>query len=150
LGFKNLNQPGFQNPLQKHVHKWRPLDAFGCRQAVEVEQQINLQLGEPIVRETEVGFIEAQRLSVDLSSIRTPVAVGTEGDEVVIFVSLTFRPRDNVVDINLDVPAGWNGASVARFHENSPSNVGRYWRPPAGCFVGHDAESPQEDGATQS
>ena len=73
--------------------------------------------------ETQVGLVEPQTFTVNLPAISAPVAVCTESDEVVILVRLTLRPRDNVMNLNLDVSAGGDRATVSRLDQNPPHNT---------------------------
>jgi hypothetical protein len=98
--------------------------------AFQFEQNIHLKLGVFIVDESEIEFVKSQGLTINLPSIGAPVAVRAEGDEVVILVSLTLRPRDNVMNVDLNVSAGGDGAAVSSLNKNSPADFRGYWRSP--------------------
>jgi hypothetical protein len=55
------------------------------------------------------------------------VTVRTKGDEIIILVCLALSPWDNVVDVNFDVSARGNGASMAGFNINAPTEVSGNW-----------------------
>lgn len=78
--------------------------------------------------ESQVKFVESEGFTINLPTISSPVTVRTESDEIVILMRLTLRPRDNVMNINLDVSASGDSTSMARFNENSSSDFSRYWR----------------------
>ena len=80
--------------------------------------------------DSQVELVKPKALTVNLPSVGAPVAVRTESDEVVILVRLTLRPRDNVVDVHLDVSTGGSGASVSGLDQDAASDVSRYWRAP--------------------
>ena len=82
------------------------------------------------MREPEVELVKPEGFTVYLPSIGAPVAVRAEGDEVVILMRLTLRPRDNVVNVDLDVSTSRDGAAMPSLDENSPLDVSRYWRAP--------------------
>ena len=70
---------------------------------------------------TQVVLVQTQALPVNIAPIGAIVTVGTERNQVVVFMTLTFLPWDDVVNFNLNVAAGWDGASMARLDRNSPS-----------------------------
>jgi hypothetical protein len=122
--------PCVKKPLDEQNHRrrkrksvpWRELDCF--------KQDIDLELREAVMSESQTRFINTERLAVDLGSICSAVAIGAECNEVVILVLLTVFPRDDVVNVNLDVSARWDGAPVARFDKYSPANLSRDCRTP--------------------
>ena len=71
------------------------------------------------MRKAQIELVEPKGLTIYLPSVGPPVAVRGEGDEVVILMRLTLRPRDNVVMFNFDVAAGGNGAAVLRIDEDA-------------------------------
>ena len=75
----------------------------------------------------EVEFVKPQAFTINFPSVGAPVAVRANGDEIVILVRLTLRPRDNVMNIDLDVSAGGDRASVPCFDQDAPSDPSRYW-----------------------
>jgi hypothetical protein len=82
------------------------------------------------VGETKVEFIKPQAFSIDSTIVGAPVAIGAEGDEVVVVMRLTRGPGDNMVHVDLNVSAGRNCAAVASLDENASSEISRYWRTP--------------------
>ena len=75
------------------------------------------------MNESKIKFIKPKGFTINLPAVGEPVAVRTESDEIVILMSFAIRPRDNVMDINLDVSAGGDGASVTSFDKDASSNV---------------------------
>ena len=67
----------------------------------------------------KVRFIQAKRLAINFSTVCSSVAVGTQGDEVLILMLFNFFPRFNVMNIDLDVAAGRYCTSVARFDQDT-------------------------------
>lgn len=82
-------------------------------------------MGEP-----KVELVESKAFTINFPSIGAPMAVRAEGDEVVIFMRLTLRPRDNVMNVDFDVSTSRDGATVAGFNKDTPPDFGRYWRAP--------------------
>ncbi len=80
--------------------------------------------------EAKIELVEPNGFTINLPSVGAPVAIRAEGDEVVILVRLTLRPRDNVMDIDFDIPASGNSAAVPGLDENAAADVGRYWWAP--------------------
>lgn len=80
------------------------------------------------MHKSKVDLVEPQGFTINLPSIGAPVAIRTKGDEIVILMRLTLRPRDNMMDIDLDVSACRDGASVASLDQDASADVGRYWR----------------------
>ena len=78
--------------------------------------------------EPKVEFVKPQGFTVNLPNVGPPMAIRTEGDEIIILVRLTLRPRDNVMDIGIDVSASRNGTSMPSLNENTSPDVSRYWR----------------------
>ena len=103
------------------------------RQARKLKQKINLNLGKLVVSEAQIEFVEPQSFAINLPSIGAPVAIRTEADEVFVLVRLTLRPRDNVMNIDLDVTTGGDGAAVSSLNKDAAPNFRRYWR----AFVNH-------------
>lgn len=79
--------------------------------------------------ETQVELVEPQAFTINLPTVGPPVAVRAEGDEIVIVMRLTVRPRDNVMNIDLDVTTGGDGAAVPGLYENTPFDIRRYCGP---------------------
>jgi hypothetical protein len=80
------------------------------------------------MNEPQINFIKPKCFSINLPGVGAPVAIGAECDEIIILVRLALRPRDNVMNINLDVSTGRDGASVPSLDENTSTDVSRYWR----------------------
>ena len=80
--------------------------------------------------EAKVDLIEAQRFTVNFPSVGAPMAVRAEGDEIVVLVRLTLRPRDNVMNINFDISTGGDSTPMPSLDKDAPADVGRYWRAP--------------------
>ena len=78
--------------------------------------------------EPKVDFVEPQRFTINIPSVGAPMAIRAEGDEIVILVRFTLRPRDNVMNIDLDVSASRNSAAVTSLNEDAPTEITRYWR----------------------
>ena len=79
---------------------------------------------------SEIDFVEPQGFTINLPAIGAPMAIRTEGDEIVVIVRLTLRPRDNVMNIDFDVSAGGNGASMPRLDKDLSPDIRRYWTTP--------------------
>jgi hypothetical protein len=43
-------------------------------------------------------------------------------------VSLTLCPRDNVMDVDFNVPTSGDSAAVPRLNEDPATDISRYWR----------------------
>ena len=80
--------------------------------------------------EAQVDFVKPQGFTINFPSVGAPVAIRAEGDEIVVFVRLTLRPRDNVMNIDFDVSAGGDGAAVPSLNKDAPTDFSRYWRAP--------------------
>ena len=74
--------------------------------------------------EAKVSLVESQGFTINLPSISAPVAVRAEGDEIVVSMRFTLRPRDNVMDIDLDVSASGDSTSVTCLNEDAPAKLG--------------------------
>lgn len=77
--------------------------------------------------ESKINLIEPQRFTINLPSTGPPVAVRTEGDEIVVLMRFTLRPRDNVMNIDIDVSASGDGAAMASLDEDSAAQISRDW-----------------------
>lgn len=80
--------------------------------------------------EPKVELIEPKGLTINFPSVGAPVAIRTEGDEIVVLVRLTLRPRDNVMNIDFDVSTSRDGTAVTGLDEDTSADVSRYWRAP--------------------
>jgi hypothetical protein len=88
---------------------------------------VHFEMREFVMGKTQVGLVDSQALTINLPFFGPPVTVRTKSDEVVILVSLTLRPRDNVMNVNLDIPTVRYGTSVPGFDKNATPDVGGYW-----------------------
>jgi hypothetical protein len=89
------------------------------------------------MNESKVDFVKPKGFTINLPTIGSPVAVRAQGDEIVILVRFTLRPRNNVMNIDLDVSARGNSAAMASLDKDSASQLSRNW----GAVVsvsGHD------------
>ncbi len=80
--------------------------------------------------ESKIDFVEPQALTINLPSVGSPMTIRAEGDEVVVLVRLTLRPRDNVMNVNFDVSTSGNSAAVPSLDKDAPADFSRYWRAP--------------------
>ena len=112
------------DPLDLEHEKGRPLKACIRWGLIELEQKVHLEIGELIVRESQVRLVESKGLSVDLSSVRSAMAVRTQGNQILVFVCLTSLPRNYVVDVHLDVTAGRDCTTVTSLDENAALDFG--------------------------
>jgi hypothetical protein len=78
--------------------------------------------------EPQVKFVKSQALAINFLAVSAPMTIRAEGDEVLVLMCATSRPRDNVVDIHFDVPTSGDRASMAGFDENAPTESSRHWR----------------------
>jgi hypothetical protein len=95
-------------------------------QLLELEKNIHFPPRELIIDEPKVELVEAQALAIDLSSIGAPVTIRTKDNEVVILVRFALRTWDDVVNIDLDVSAGGDSATVAGLHQDPPAQFCRH------------------------
>ena len=92
------------------------------------------------MNKSKVELVESEGFTINFPSVGAPMATRAEGDEVVVVMRFTFRPRDNVMDIDLDVSASVDGTTVPSLDEDAPTDFSRYWRAPV---VSHP-KSPQD------
>jgi hypothetical protein len=78
--------------------------------------------------EPKIDLVNAKAFTINFPSVGSPVAISTKGDEIVISMRLTIRPRDNVMDFNFDVSTSGDSAPMASFDKNAPFDFGRYFR----------------------
>lgn len=102
------------------------MEPTAVRQSAQFKQNIHLKIGEFVVSETKIEFVDSQALTINLPTVGAPMAVRAEGDEVVILMRLTLRPRDNVVNIDLDVTASGDCAAVPGLYKDAPFDISRY------------------------
>jgi hypothetical protein len=93
---------------------------------MQLEEDIHLKLRVFVVNKSEVELVKSKRLSVDFLGIGAAVTVGAKCNEVVIVVRLTFRPGDDVVNVDVDISAGRNGAAVPRLDEDTSTELTWY------------------------
>lgn len=79
------------------------------------------------MNEPQIELVEPKCLSINIPGIGAPVTIGAECDEVVILMRLTLRPRDNVMNVDLDVTAGGDGAPMSRLDQNASADISRDW-----------------------
>lgn len=89
-----------------------------------------IKLGEFVMGEAEIELVKQQTFSVNFPAVGAPMTIRTEGNEIVILMRLTLRPRDNVMNVNFDVSTTGNGAAVPGFDKDAPSEFSRYWSAP--------------------
>ena len=97
--------------------------------------------------EAKIGFVEPLTFSVDLPLASAPVAVGAEGNEIVVLVRLTLRPVDNVVNVNIDMSAGGDGASVTGLHKYASAEVCGYCWAFGHSYLQYEERQPSGDSA---
>ena len=93
---------------------------------VQLKKNIHLKLRVFIVDEPKIDFVEPKRFTINLPSVGAPVAIRTEGDKVIILMRLTVRPRNDMVNIDVDISASGDGTPMPGFNENPTSEIGRY------------------------
>jgi hypothetical protein len=64
------------------------------------------------VSESEVDLIKPEAFAINFPGIGAPMTIRAKGDEIVVLVRLTLRPRDNVMNVNFDVSTSGNSAAV--------------------------------------
>ena len=111
---------------QYQVHRERY--AVSCREAIEFKQCVYFKLRILVVSESQVCFIEAHGLAVNFITTGTAMTVGANRDEVFILMFFTRLPRNDVVNINFNVAARGNSATMPRFNQNSSSEFSRNGR----------------------
>lgn len=82
------------------------------------------------MNEPKVELVQAQGLTINFPSVGAPVTVRAEGDEIVVLVRLTLRPRDNVMNVDFDVSTSGDGAAVSSLDKDTPPDFTRHWRAP--------------------
>jgi hypothetical protein len=75
--------------------------------------------------ESKIELVKSKTFTINLPPVGAPVAIRAEGDEVVVLVSLTLRPRDNVMDIDLDISTGGDRAAMAGLNQDHSAEIGR-------------------------
>lgn len=76
------------------------------------------------MKEPEVEFVHPKRFSIDVVVPGSTMAVRADRDEVVVVVRLACGPRNDVVNVNVDVPTGGDSAAVTSLDENAASEFG--------------------------
>ena len=79
------------------------------------------------MNKSQIEFVKSKGLTINLPTIGTPMAIRAEGDEIVILMRLTLRPRNNMVDIDLDVSASGDCTAMPGLYEDTTTNVSRNW-----------------------
>lgn len=74
----------------------------------------------------KVALVESQAFAVDVASISAAVAIRAKCNQIVVGMLPALCPRDNVVNVSINVSAGGNGAAMAGFHQDLPLKVSRY------------------------
>ena len=54
------------------------------------------------------------------------MTVGAQSNQVIVFVSFAGSPRDNVVDVDIDVSASRDGAAMTCLNQHAPTEFRRY------------------------
>ena len=80
--------------------------------------------------EPKIVLVEPKRFTINVPFMASPMTIGTESDEIVILMSFTLRPRDNVMDITFNVSTSGDATPVPSLDKNSPSDVGGYYGAP--------------------
>jgi hypothetical protein len=118
---------GLNEAFQKKNVERRPhelLSSISCA----LKKNINLKLGETIMGKAEVGLVVIQGLSINfIRFVCSSMAVGAQRDQVFVLVLLARFPRDDVVDVHINVTASGDSASVSGFNENSAAKLCRNW-----------------------
>ena len=78
--------------------------------------------------ESKVDLVKTKRFTINFPSVGAPMAIWAEGDEIVILVRVTLRPRDNVMDVNFDVSTSGDCAAVSGLDKDASPQISRYWR----------------------
>ena len=78
--------------------------------------------------EPKIELVESKAFTINLPSIGEAMTIRTESDEIVILMSLTLRPRDNVMDLSVDVSTSGDSAAMSGFNKNTSTDFSRYWR----------------------
>jgi hypothetical protein len=80
------------------------------------------------MNEPKVQLVESKGFTINVPGVGAPVTIGAECNEVVVLVRLTIRPRDNVMNIDLDISACRDSTAVTGLDENTSTEFSRYWR----------------------
>lgn len=70
--------------------------------------------------ETESGHVDSEAFTVNFPFFGAPMTIRTKSDEIFIVMRFRIRPRDNVMNIDLDVSAGGDGTSVSGLNKDVP------------------------------
>jgi hypothetical protein len=82
------------------------------------------------MRESEVDFIKPEAFAINFPSMGAPMTIRAKGDEIVVLIRLTFRPLDNVMNVNFNVSTSGNSAFVTSLDKDAPTDFSRYWTAP--------------------
>lgn len=77
--------------------------------------------------ESQIEFIEPKGFTVNFPFTGSPMTVRTKADEIVILMSLTIRPRDNVMNVNFNVTTSGDGATMPSLDKDAATDFSRYW-----------------------
>ena len=80
------------------------------------------------MNESKVELVEPKAFTINFPAIGPAMTIRTKSDEIVVRVLMTFRPRDNMMDLNFDVSTSGNGAAVTSLDKDTPADFSRYWR----------------------
>ena len=78
--------------------------------------------------ESKIELIELKGFTINITGMGAPMTIRAEGNEVVILMRLALRPRDNMMDISIEVPTSGDRAPMPSLNEDSSSDFSRYWR----------------------
>lgn len=110
------NQTSLDDPLQQNAIETRPKQRFQGWKFGKFKQNINFHLTKLVVDKAKVLLVQAQRLSINLPTICATMTVRTQGDQIFILVRFAISPRHDVVNIGLDIAAGWDCAAMPRLY----------------------------------
>jgi hypothetical protein len=80
--------------------------------------------------EAKVELVESEGLTVDFLSISATMTIRTKGNQVFIVVRSTLVPRDDVVNFNIDVATGGDGATMSSLDKDTSADFSWYGRAP--------------------
>lgn len=56
---------------------------------------------------SQIDLVEEQAFTINFPSVGAPMTIRAKGDEIVILMRLTLRPRDNVMEYQLRCIDKW-------------------------------------------
>ena len=119
------NESGIQEAFHKQHQICRELASAWWRGFGELKQDIDFELGKAIVGESQVGLVHPKRLPVDLSLVNPSVTIRAESNQVLVEMFSARLPRDDVMDIDVDVSASRYRTPVPCFDKHLTSEVAR-------------------------